>query len=227
MGPVSSVFGSIRSFRLTVTPLSQIQGWNFGTASFEYPTTCRLLLMLVAVAAMSPFNIGRNWNPVCRVHINAGVKFPSGSFGAPAKPTTSPRSLIIMGVFQYPAWLGFLSSTGTPLSHSTACLAVTLPTATPHSPDMPTTCPRLFKAVAAPDVSPASGASARISLRPGPHTTGRNCSSCGLIHVGSLTAVSAQPAVSPRSFVPVAKLLVPLKVRNARIFPDSGFQTKP
>jgi hypothetical protein len=56
--------------------------------------------MLVATPATSPLGIGRNLKPSIFVHIKGGVRLPSGSLGAPANPTTSPRSLIIIGVFQ-------------------------------------------------------------------------------------------------------------------------------
>src|SRR5215472_13738032 len=106
--------------------------------------------------------MGRNLKPSLWVHMNGGVKLPSGSLGAPAKPTTSPRSLIIIGVFQYAAPLGFTITVTAPLSHSTAFLAVGPPTANPQLPEIPTICPRSLSAVAAPEVSPATNGSSWI-----------------------------------------------------------------
>src|SRR5260370_23708358 len=95
---------------------------------------------------MSPWSSGRNLKPSFLVHSKGGVRLPSGSLGTPAKPTTSPRSLIIIGVFQYGAPFGFTIIVATPLFQSTACLAVGPPTAKPQSPQNPTICPRTLLA---------------------------------------------------------------------------------
>ena len=57
-----------------------------------------------------------------------------------------------------------MSSTRPRRSHSTAWRALYPPTASPHSPEMPTTVPRSLIAVAAEVGSPASGGSSRIPL---------------------------------------------------------------
>src|SRR5579863_2653502 len=182
--------------------------------------------MLVATPAMSPPSSGRNIQPCSRVHMNGGVKLPAASPGTPAKPTTSPRSLIIIGVFQKGAAFGLTSTVGSPLSQSTACLPVGPPTAKPQLPEIPTIWPRSLMAVAAPEVSPAGRGSAWISARPGPQTTGLNCSTCGLMQLASCTLVSAQPTVCARLLVPVAKPLVPPSVGSGRM-PVNGSHTKP
>ena len=61
--------------------------------------------------------------------------------GALANPTTSPQALMAIGVFQ-PSPPRVPRSAGTPRSQSTACVALTPPTAMPHAPEMPTTWPR-------------------------------------------------------------------------------------
>src|SRR5580700_172909 len=74
---------------------------------------------------------------------------------------------------------------------------------------MPTTSPASLIAVAAEVVSLPYGGSTRFTAVPGPHSTARNCSTCGSTQSPSLTAVSAQPTATPALLMPVAKPLLP------------------
>src|SRR5215208_5572727 len=58
-----------------------------------------------------------------------------------------------------------------------------------------------------------------MSPWPGPHTTARNCRTCGATQLGSCTVFSAHPTVCRALFVPVAKLLYPPSVGSARLCP--------
>src|ERR1700689_1420789 len=96
------------------------------------------LLMLVATPAISPCKSGIQCHPSFLLQRKGGVRLPSGSLGTPPNPTTSPRSLIIIGVFHHGAAApkGLTISVAPPFSHSTACLAVPDPTALSQSPEM-------------------------------------------------------------------------------------------
>src|SRR5580704_18641358 len=74
-------------------------------------------------------------------------------------------------------------------------------------------------AVAALAESPGRGRSWCRRPLSGCHTTARNPSTCGALHVGSWTAVSAQPTTYPRLFTSVPKLLSPPSVGIAIIRP--------
>ena len=105
-----------------------------------------------------------------------GLRLPPSVAEALANPTTSPRWLIAIGVFQATPPRSPISIS-LPCSQRTLWMALNRPTAWSQMPEMPTTWPKSLSAVAAVTVSsvPGSGRSCRIcGSSPGPQTTARN-----------------------------------------------------
>src|SRR6266536_1238718 len=170
---------------------------------------------------VSPASLPRLLIPPSFVQMKArGLKSMPTTYGGFENPTTSPCSLMSIGVCQKSPPRSPMS-VGTPLFHITEWRALRWPTAMSQSPEMPTTWPFELIAVAAVVESPGSGGSSRFVLFSGSHNTARNWSTCGALQVGSCTGVSAQPTTWPRLLTLVAKPCSPPSVGSAVITPFS------